>query len=194
MPTLTGLDPSADYQLGLAIQHSLFSSITPLDVLADRLCPMKRNFLHLIYRIPFEFDEQYFYNFLEKTDLFQLPDPLACHYFIRGIEQSQLYNQSLYRFNISTSADLLSTYFREQYGSKLYLSTDSWAEKYDEMTLLTGLVNEQSSSGKVFDELIEEMKKVNWKTLSKRWQENQFEEQNFEQLIDDLNALSEQYQ
>ena len=195
MPTLTCLNPSADYQLGLAIQHSLFSSTTPLDVLADRLCPMKKNFLNLFYQIPFELkSDQYLYNFLEKTDLFKLTDPLACHYFIRGIEQNQLYNQSLYHFNITNSADLLSTFFSEEYGSKLYLSTDSWTKKYDEMNILTGLINEQNSSVKFFEELIEEMKKIKWKTLSKRWEENEFEEQNFEQLFNDLNSLSEQYQ
>lgn len=194
MPTLTGLNPTADYQLGLAIQHSLFSSMTPLDILADRLCPMKKNFLNLFYEIPLELKHEYFYNFLEKTDRFQMSNPLACHYFIRGIEQNQLYNQSLYRFNITNSADLLSTYFREEYGSKLYLSTDSWTEKYDEMNILTGLINEQNYSVKFFEELIEEMKKLNWKTLSKRWQENDFEEQNFEQLFNDLHILTEQYQ
>lgn len=194
MPTLTCLDPTADYQLGLAIQHSLFSSVTSLDILADRLCPMKKNLLHLSYRIPFEMETEYFYNFLEKTDLFQMSNPLACHYFIRGIEQHQLYNQSLHRLNIPTSGELLSTFFQEQYGSKLYISTDSWKDKYDQMNILTGLINDENTSLNFLGKLIEDMKKINWKTLSKRWQENSFDEQDFEQLIDQLNCLHEEYQ
>lgn len=194
MPTLPCLDPTDDEQLGLAIQHSLFSSMTPLDVLADRLCPMKKNLLHLSYRIPFELNKDYFYNYLEKTDLFQMSNPLACHYFIRGIDQDQLYNQSLYKFNIPTSGELLSTYLNEQYGSNLFVSTNSWREKYDQMNIFTGLINDTNMSMKFVENLIEEMKKINWKTLSKRWQENEFDEQDFEQLIDQLNCLHEEYQ
>jgi hypothetical protein len=192
MPTcLSSMD---DYYLGLTIQHSLFSSLIPLDLLADRLCPMKKNFLNLFSQIPLELNHQTFYHYLEKLNLFQSMNPIACHYFIRGIEQQQLYNQSLYHFNIPTSGELFATYLREQFGSKLFVSTDSWIEKYDHMNILTGLINDTNYSLNFFDNLLKEMKKINWKLLSKRWQENDYDEQIFEQLMNDLNFLHEQYQ
>jgi hypothetical protein len=191
MPTtLTSANP----HLGLAIQHSLYSSLIPLDLLADRLCPMKKHFLNLFSQIPLELNRQTFYNYLEKTNAFQSTNPIACHYFIRGIEEKQLYNQSLYQFNIQTSGELFATYLREQYGSKLFVSTDSWIEKYDQMNILTGLINDENYSLNFFNNLVKEMKKINWKLLSKRWQENDFDEQIFEQLMNDLNFLHEQYQ
>jgi hypothetical protein len=194
MPTLTCFDPIDNYQLGLTIQHSLYSSLFPLDILADRLCPMKKNFLNLFSKIPLELNHQTFYNYLEKTDLFQLPNPIACYFFLRGIEEKQLYNQSLYNFNIQTSGDLFATYLREQYGSKMFLSTNSWIEKYDHMNILTGLINDDKISFDFFDHLLNEMKKINFKVVSKRWQENDFDEQIFEQLMNDLHTLHEQYQ
>jgi len=45
MPTLTCFNLIDNYQLGLTIQHSLLSSLFPLDVLADRLCPMKKKII-----------------------------------------------------------------------------------------------------------------------------------------------------
>jgi hypothetical protein len=141
-----------------------------------------------------ELNHQTFYNYLEKTDLFQLPNPIACYFFLRGIEEKQLYNQSLYNFNIQTSGDLFATYLREQYGSKMFLSTNSWIEKYDHMNILTGLINDDKISFDFFDHLLNEMKKINFKVVSKRWQENDFDEQIFEQLMNDLHTLHEQYQ
>jgi len=194
MPTSTYLKPIDDYQLGLTIQHSLLSSSISLDLLADRLCPMKKNFLNLFSKIPLNLNHQTLYNYLEKNDLFQLQNPIACHYFLRGIEENQLYNQSLYHFNIQTSGDLMSIYLREQYGTRMFLSMNSWIEKYDHMNILTGLINDENYSLKFFDNLLKEIKKINWKLLSKRWQENDYDEQLFEQLINDLNTLHEQYQ
>jgi hypothetical protein len=191
MPTINCLNHTDDYKLGLAIQHSLISSSCTLDILADRLCPMKKNFLNLFSQIPFDLNGQTLYNYLEKTDLFQLTNPISCHYFIRGIEQKQLYNQLLYKFNIQTSGDLISTYLSEQYGTKMFLSTNSWIEKYDQMNILTGLINDEKYSFDFFDNLLNEMKKINWKLISKRWQENDFDEQVFEQLINDINTLHE---
>lgn len=192
MPTINCFNHTDDYHLGLAIQHSLLSSLTPLDVLADRLCPMKKHLLNLFSQIPFELNQQTLYNVLEKTDIFQLEQPIACHYFLRGIPQEQLYNQSLYKFNIQTSGDLISTYLQEQYGSKMYLSTNSWTEKYDQMNILTGLINDEKYSANFFDNLLKGIKKINWKVLSKRWEENGFDEQAFEQLTNDINTLQEQ--
>jgi hypothetical protein len=192
MPTINCFNHTDDYYLGLAIQHSLLSSLTPLDVLADRLCPMKKHLLNLFSQIPFELNQQTLYNVLEKTDIFQLQQPLACHYFLRGISQEQLYNQSLYKFNIQTSGDLISTYLQEQYGSKMFLSTNSWTEKYDQMNILTGLVNDEKYSTNFFGNLLKDIKKIKWKVLSKRWEENGFDEQAFEQLTNDINTLQEQ--
>lgn len=192
MPTINSLNSSDDYHLSLAIQHSLISSIYPLDILADRLCPMKKTFLNLSSQIPLELNsQQTLYNYLEKTNLFQFDQPLSCHYFLRGIQQEQLYNQVLYKFNIQTSADLLSTYLKEMYGEKMFISTDSSIDKYDHMNILTGLINDNKYSHDFFDNLLKEMKKFNWKLLSKRWEENDFDEQAFEQLINDLNTLQE---
>ena len=130
----------------------------------------------------------------EINDLFQLNNPISCHYFIRGIDKNQLYNQSLHNLNIETSSDLISIYLRERYGSKMFISTNSWIEKYDHMSLLTGLVNDDYNSYHLLNYLFNEMKKINYKLLSKRWEENDFDEQMFEQLMNDLNSLQEQYQ
>jgi hypothetical protein len=76
----------------------------------------------------------------------------------------------------------------------MFLSMNSWIEKYDHMNILTGLINDENYSLKFFENLLKEIKKINWKLLSKRWQENDYDEQLFEQLINDLNTLHEQYQ
>jgi hypothetical protein len=196
MPTIVPSLNSCDtYELGLAIQQSLISSTISLDLLADRLCPMKKHFLNLLAKIPLELNHKTLFQYLENNPdkLFELNHPIACHYFLRGIEQKQLYNRSLYNFNIQTSGDLISTYLREQYGSKMFVSTDSWIEKYDNMSILTGLINDDDYSFEFFDKLVRKMKKMNYKVLSKRWQENDFDEQMFEQLTNDLNTLHEQY-
>jgi hypothetical protein len=193
MPTITSLNSMDPYKLGLAIQHSLISSDISLDILADRLCPMQKKFLNLFSKIPLDLKQQTLFNYLENNDVFQLTNPISGHYFLRGIEQKQLYNQSLYNFNIQTSGDLISTYLREQYGSNMFLSTNSWVEKYDHMSLLTGLINDDNYSFEFFDKLLNKMKKINYKLLSKRWEENDFDQQNFEQLMNDLTALHEQY-
>ncbi|CAF0791639.1 unnamed protein product [Rotaria sp. Silwood1] len=194
MPTITCLNELDKYKLSLSIQHSLLSSTLTLDLLADRLCPMKKNFLNLFSHIPLNLNHKTLFNYLELNDVFQLKQPISCHYFIRGIEQKQLYNQQIYNFNISTSSELISSYLREQYGTKMFLSTNSWIEKYDDMSFITGLFNDDEYSLKFFDYLLTNMKKINYKTLSKRWQENDFDEQMFEQLINNLNSLHEQYQ
>ena len=194
MPTFACLNQLDPYELGLAIQHSLISCDLSLDILADRLCPSKKTFLKLFSKIPLELKDDTLFNYLEKTDLFQLNNPISCHYFLRGIEQKQLYNHSIYNFNIQTSSDLISTYLREQYGSKMFISTNSWIEKYDHMSLLTGLVNDEKYSFDFFDNLFTNMKKMKFKVLSKRWEENDFDEQNFDQMMNDLNTLHERYQ
>ncbi|CAF3409763.1 unnamed protein product [Rotaria sp. Silwood1] len=194
MPTITCLNELDKYKLSLSIQHSLLSSTLTLDLLADRLCPMKKNFLNLFSHIPLNLNHKTLFNYLELNDVFKLKQPISCHYFIRGIEQKQLYNQQIYNFNISTSSELISSYLREQYGTKMFLSTNSWIEKYDDMSFITGLFNDDEYSLKFFDYLLTNMKKINYKTLSKRWQENDFDEQMFEQLINNLNSLHEQYQ
>ncbi|CAF4624563.1 unnamed protein product [Rotaria sp. Silwood1] len=133
MPTITCLNELDKYKLSLSIQHSLLSSTLTLDLLADRLCPMKKNFLNLFSHIPLNLNHKTLFNYLELNDVFKLKQPISCHYFIRGIEQKQLYNQQIYNFNISTSSELISSYLREQYGTKMFLSTNSWIEKYDDM-------------------------------------------------------------
>jgi hypothetical protein len=193
MPTINCLNnQNDDYKLSLSIQNSLLSSSYPLDILADYLCPMKKNFLNLFSQIPFDLNHQTLYNYLEKQDLFQLNHPIACHCFIRGIEQKQLYDQSLYNFNIQTSEELISIYLREKYGKNIFVSTNSWIEKYDHMNILTGLINDDKYSADFYDNLLKEINKINWKLLSKRWEENDFDEQIFEQMRNDLNNLSEQ--
>jgi hypothetical protein len=62
------------------------------------------------------------------------------------------------------------------------------------MNILTGLINDDKISFDFFDHLLNEMKKINFKVVSKRWQENDFDEQIFEQLMNDLHTLHEQYQ
>ncbi|CAF0942042.1 unnamed protein product [Rotaria sordida] len=198
MPTIPCLNELDKYNLSLSIQHSLLlsssSSTLTLDLLADSLCPMKKNFLNLFSKIPLNLNDKTLFNYLELDDLFQLKKPIGCHYFIRGIEQKQLYNQKLYNFNILTSADLISTYLREQYGTKIFLSTNSSIEKYNHMSFITGLFNDDEYSLNFFDYLFNNIKKINYKRLSKRWEENDFDEQMFEQLINNLNTLHEQYQ
>ncbi|UJR15927.1 hypothetical protein I4U23_002847 [Adineta vaga] len=197
MPTLTCLDSPDTYQLGLAIQHSLISSNITLDLLADRLCPMKKNFLNLLWKVPFELNHETLFQYFENSaneNLFPMTHPLACHYFLRGIERTQLYNRSLYNLNIETAGDLIATYLQEQYGSKIFISTDSWREKYDHMSILTGLINDETYSFEFFDNLLMKMKKMKYKLLSKRWEENDFDEEMYEQLMNELRNLHEQYQ
>ncbi|CAF2754498.1 unnamed protein product [Rotaria sp. Silwood2] len=194
MPTIACLNEFDIYKLSLSIQHSLLSSTLTPDLLADHLCPMKKNFLNLFSKIPLNLNHKTLFNYLELNDLFQLNKPISCHYFIRGIEQKQLYNKELYNLNISTSSELISTYLREQYGTKMFISTNSSIEKYDNMSFITGLFNDDEYSFKFFDYLLTNMKKINYKTLSQRWQENDFDEQIFEQLMNNLNTLHEQYQ
>ncbi|CAF3322338.1 unnamed protein product [Rotaria socialis] len=195
MPTIPCLSSNKDKsKLSLSIQHSLLHSNVTLDLLADRLCPMKKHFLKLFSKIPLDLHDKTLHNYLDFNDIFRLEKPLACHYFIRGIEQKQLYNQDVYNFNIQTSAELIATYLREQYGTKMFLSTDSWIEKYDHMSFITGLFNDDSYSLKFFENLKDDLKKINYKTVSKRWEENEFDEQMFEQLMNNLNTLHEQYQ
>ncbi|CAF0860987.1 unnamed protein product [Adineta steineri] len=196
MPTLTCSNYDDTYKLGLAIQHSLLSTTLTQDILVDRLCPMKKNFLNLVSTIPFELKHKTLYHYLENStdNVFQLTKPIACHYFLRGIDRNELYNQSLYKLNVETSADLIEIYLREQYGSKMFVSSDSWVEKYNHMSLITGLINDDNYSFDYFNNLLNKMKKMNYKLLSKRWHENDFDEQMFEQMMNDLNSLHEQYQ
>lgn len=193
MPTIACLHENDYNKLALSIQNCLLSSTIALDVLADRLCPMKKYYLNLFSKIPLDLEKATLFNYLEVNNLFKLKDPLSCHYFIRGIEQKQLYDRKLYSFNINTSAELILTYIREKYGSKLFASTNSWIDKYDNMALMTGLFNDDYYSSKLFDELRTNVKKMNYKCLSKRWEENDFDEQMFEQLVNNLNAVHDQY-
>ncbi|CAF1050526.1 unnamed protein product [Adineta ricciae] len=198
MPTVPCLDSLDTDNLALAIQHSLISSDVTLDLLADRLCPMKKNLLNLVWKIPLELKHRTLFYYLENSaneNVFPMTNPIGCHYFLRGIQQKQLYDHALYNFNnIETSADLIATYLREQYSSKMFISTNSWTEKYDCMSLLTGLINDNNSSFEFFDKLLIKMKKMNYKLLSKRWEENDFDEQMYEHLMNELSNMHEQYQ
>lgn len=193
MPTIISPENLDPYHSSLAIQHSLYSSLIPLDVLADRLCPSKQTLLRLFSKIPLDLHSSTLMNYLEKTDIFSTLNPSAAHLFIRGIDQKQLYNQSVYKFNIQTSGELIEKFLQEEYNSHMFLSTNSWNEKYDDMNLLAGLINDEKFSSKYFENLLNNFKKTNLKLISKRWQEYNFDEQIFEQLINDLNFLHEQY-
>lgn len=199
MPTIPCLNQADPELLALAIHHSLFSPSLSLDLLADRLCPMKASLLNLFWKIPLNLQKKTLHAYLEATtDLFPTKSPLAWHSFLRGIEQKDLYNASLYKFNISNSADLMSTYLREQYGSNMSLSSDSWVEAYpnyrgESISLLTALVNDPQSASATFAQLKTEMSKLSYKVLSKRWEENDFDQTAFEQVITDLETLHEQY-
>ena len=194
MPTLACINEIDIYKSALTIQHSFISSTLKLDLLADHLCPMNKTLLNLYSVIPLNLNHRTLFNDLQSNDLFQFIDPIACHYFIRGIGYDQLYDHHLYNFNIHTSADFISTYLREQYGTKVFLSANSWIDKYDHMSLIAGLINDNNYSLNFFRNLVDKMKKTNYKLISKRWQENDFDEQMFEQLINDIDQLYERYQ
>ncbi|CAF4561308.1 unnamed protein product, partial [Didymodactylos carnosus] len=114
------------------IQHSLISSSFTYDTLVDRLCPRKNYLLSLSSMLPFDFNSSStLLAYLQDRDLFSdltnlTPfinqekidnNPLACHCFIRGINQQHLYNrhttQSTLQFNSASS--LIDNYFHEQY-------------------------------------------------------------------------------
>ena len=199
MPTIACLNPIAPELLGLAIHHSLFSPTLSLDLLADRLCPAKASLLDLFWKIPLDLKKKTLHGYLDTTDLFPLNRPLACHCFLRGIEQKALYNPSLYKLNISTSAELLATYLREQYGSNMFLSSDSWVEPFanyqgESISLLTALINDPQSASATFARLQKEISKSSYKVLSKRWEENEFDQAAFEQVLTDLETLHGQYE
>lgn len=194
MPTLACLDNPDAFETSLAIQHALYSSLFPLDVLADRLCPMKRSFLKLFSKIPFDYaPSKTLMNYLDKTDLFPSLNPSAMHFVVRGLTKAQLYNSSVSKFDFETAGELIERYLREEYNSHMFISNTSWTEKYDGINVLSAMINDEKSSEEFFGQLIEKLKKSNLKTISKRWQENNFDEQMFEQLINDLSVLHEQY-
>lgn len=203
MPTIPCLNQTDRVSLALAIQHVLFESSSTLDVLADRLCPMKMNLLKLFWQIPFTIQGKTLFHHLNTQPILPLQHPVACHCFIRGVPQSQLYDSSLYRLNVQTSADLLDLYLNEQHGSKMFRSNNSWVDplsgsigstKYDSAALISALINDQLNSSTFFIDLLKTMKSVSYKTLSKRWQESDFEEESFNQCIHDLNSIEEQFQ
>ena len=203
MPTVACRSSLDSISLALAIQHALLSSTTRLDVLADRLCPMKNNLLHLFETIPLNLNHKTLHNYLESNSLFAFTDPIACHCFTRGIEQAKLYDSSLYNFNIPTAGELISAYLSEQFGSKMFVSSHSWTDKfhgtlskrhYDRISMLAGLVNDRAASFRCFDDLSREVRKIKFKVLSKRWEENGFDEDRYEQLTNNLNTLTELYQ
>lgn len=194
MPTIACLNNNDNSNLALSIQHSLIPSNLTLDLLADRLCPMKNFYLNLHSKIPVDLKHKTLHNYLELNDEFHLEKPISCHYFIRGIEQKELYNRNLYNFNVQTSAELVEVYLHEQYGKKVFVSTDSWTDKYENTSFITGLFNDNNYSLKLFENLKDEISKISYKTLSKRWEENDFDEQAFEQLRNNINSLNDQYQ
>jgi hypothetical protein len=202
MPIISCLDQADPVRLALAIQHALFSPTLTLDLLADQMCPMKTNLLNLFWKLPWDLHETTLYNYLQDNDLLTLTNPLACHCFLRGIHQQQLCNTSLYKLSFSTSADLIDRYLREQYESNVFLSTHSWLETFsgkfvrqtfDNAALLSALTNDQDYSVKFIGQLRQDLKKINYKQLSKRWEENDFDEQTFDQLVNEINISYEQY-
>jgi len=195
---------SDSFRLSLAIQHALnSSSLLTLDILADRLCPMKTNLLFLESQLPFNLQNKTLFSYLQDRDLLVSDDPLACHCFVRGINSTQLYNRTTTSLHFNSPSDLLDSYFREQYGSQTYSSTYSWPEpliaksnkfEFNGVSLMTLLINDRKRSLSIIDRLMNETKTYNYKLLSKRWEENGFDEQSFQQLNVDLDILHERYE
>lgn len=201
MPTIFSPTPVDPIRQALAIQHVFFSCSTPLDVLVDHLCPQKNFLLKLSSKIPLELEKTSFFQQLQTNELLPLDDPIAVRCFIRGIDENQLFNRSLHNLPFSTSAELLSTFFNEKFGSKTFVSTSSWTDKFsgrfsneyfDRIPLITALSNEPKFSADLIEKLDKDLKKIRWKTLSQRWSENEFDEQRFDELVNDVQTLNEQ--
>ena len=201
MPTILNRTPLDPVRHALAMQHVFLSSSTPFDLLADQMCPQKNFLLNLSAKIPLDLKKKTFFQILQTEELFPLNEPIAAHCFLRGIEPNELFNRSLHNLPVSNSAELLSTYFREQFGSQMFVSTSSWDEKFtgrladesfDRVALLSALINDTKFSSDLFEQLEKDLKKTPWKTLSKRWHENEFDEQRFDELINDVQTLNEQ--
>ncbi|CAF1584608.1 unnamed protein product, partial [Didymodactylos carnosus] len=142
-------DSTSFYQtsflLSIVIQHSLISSTFTYDMLTDRLCPKKNYLLSLSSLLPFDLNSSStLLTYLQNRDLFSSlinltpfikqkmdNELLACHCFIRGIDQHYLYNphttQSTIQFH--SASDLIDTYFFEQYSSTMISSSSSWKQK-----------------------------------------------------------------